>query len=330
MAKPFRSLETNTSETRKDDILRAAITAFVGLTNPGKRDANQIEDLALSILPFTAEATRRFTAAALSEKAQAPLALVKRLCEEPTDICAPLLLRSPVLASIDLVAIIGKMGAEHARVIACRSHLPNAVIEALALVDDEQARDRAAGRLSTGTADPMTALANIKPVSAEAARHLLRQIMVEADDKIPSDSNQLQEPAVPNFLPRETARKLVDLALREQEGLFVTALSDLSGLPFQRALKLIRRPSASELSTLLKSFEIDGPTSYLICSVFYPQITASRTEMRLFLDRLDATSCEAASAMVRDWKAEEISLAVRRAGANSENHSDRDLSLFGS
>lgn len=318
MTKPFRTLESGNPETRKDDILRAAITAFVGLTQPGKRDAIQIEDLTLSILPFTSESTRRFVAAALSDKHSVPPRLARRLCEEPADVCAPILLRSPVLTALDLVSIIGSKGISHARIIANRPFLPNPVIEALALVDDIPTRQRAAEGRTADQKDPLSNLANLKPVSVDAARDLLRQMMVQKDDRVETAPSAKPIQTVPSFLPREAATKLIKLALREQEGLLVTALADMSGLPYPRALKLLRRPSASELTTLLKSFEIDGPSAFLICCAFYPQITASRQDTRLFLDMHDAMDVDEAAAMVQSWKAEEIRLAVRRMGANSD------------
>jgi uncharacterized protein (DUF2336 family) len=325
VTKPFRTLESGNPETRKDDILRAAITAFVGLTQPGKRDANQIEDLALSILPFTSESTRRFVAAALSDKHCVPPRLARRLCEEPADVCAPLLLRSPVLSALDLVSIIGAKGISHARVIANRPFLPNPVIEALALIDDTPTQQRAAEGRAATPEDPLTNLANVKPISADAARDLLRQMMGKTDDAATIPVNEVSGHSVPLFLPREAATKLIGLALREQEGLFVTALADMSGLPYPRALKLLRRPSASELMVLLKSFEIDGPTAFLICSVFYPQITSSRQDTRLFLDMHDALDVDDAASMVRGWKAEEIQFAVRRLGVNTDAAEYRDL-----
>lgn len=318
VTKPFRTLESGNPETRKDDILRAAITAFVGLSQPGKRDANQIEDLALSILPFTSESTKRFVAAALSDKNSVPPRLARRLCEESADICAPILLRSPVLSALDLVSIIGSKGISHARIIANRPFLPNQVIEALALVEDDQTRERASLGMAAHKQDPIDSLNNLKPVSADAARDLLRQMMVNTHQTTEPESKDDGRNDVPAFLPREASTKLVSLALREQEGLFVTALADMSGLPYSRALKLIRRLSSTELATLLKSFEIDGPTAFVICSVFYPQIAASRQDTRLFLDLHDALDVDEAAAMVRGWKAEEIQLTARRLGSNSD------------
>lgn len=321
LVKPFRSLESGNSETRKDDIVRAAVTAFVGLTNTTKTDCNQIEDLVLSILPFISSSTKRFVAAALSDKQSAPALLVKRICEEPADICAPLLLRSPVLMSVDLVTIIAKLGQNHARIIAQRKHLPNDVIEALSKLPDPQVQDRVTKGHVQNVGDPMANLANLKPVSADHAREILRNMMGGTGPAAfeVSPTSDLGKSAVPPVLPREASKKLVDLALRDQEGLFVTALADMTGLPYPRTLKLLRRPSPSELSAVLKSFEIDGPTAYLIASVFYPQINANRTETRLFLDRHDAITVESAIDMVRGWKAEEFALTMVRRGINTDD-----------
>ena len=48
---------------------------------------------------------------------------MRRLADEPVDIAAPLLLRSNALTDIDLIALIGRHGIGHARVIARRPDL---------------------------------------------------------------------------------------------------------------------------------------------------------------------------------------------------------------
>jgi uncharacterized protein (DUF2336 family) len=162
----------------------------------------------------------------------------------------------------------------------------------------------------------MKALANLKPVSADAARKMLLDIMIDTGGS-PKSEAPTSEP-VPAFLPREAAKKLTELALKEQDSLFVTAIADMTGLSFSRALKLLRRTSAAELATVLKSFEIDGPTAYLICSAFFPEITRSRTDMRLFLDRHDAQDCLDAIRMVEGWRADDREDAERRETANAD------------
>lgn len=316
MAKQYRSLENQGTESRKDDILRAAVCAFVALTHPSRRDCNQIEDLALSILPYTNEATKRYVSAALSNSVHAPNALIRELCAQAPQICAPLLLSSPVLSALDMAWIVGTKSREHARIISKRPHLPNIVIEALALLDDPVAQARVSyGNVSkVGELTP-TPHTNLKPISADHARDQLRDIMVAT---FAEDTNVLSSlPASEKSFANASNNHLVNLALHEQTGIFVTALADLSGLPFDKALKLIRRPSPSELSALLKSFDIKANDAFVICSVFYPIIAASRAEIRLFMDRHNALEIELCRDMVRTWKAAEISLAIKKSPSNS-------------
>ncbi|MGL4487956.1 MAG: hypothetical protein ACRCU5_00740 [Rhizobiaceae bacterium] len=320
MAKQYRSLENQGAETRKDDILRAAVSAFVALTQPSKRDCNQIEDLALSILPYASDSTKRFIAAALANSRSAPNALVRRLCEEPGEICAPLLLRSPVLTPLDLTVMVGTKSREHARIISKREHLPNTVIEALALLDDPIAQ----ARVTYGNAYTVAELntknaSNLKPLSAADARERLREIMVATFEGPKSEVTAQVERVADNAAPASNVPgrdQLLKLALHDQEGLFVTALSDLSGLPFTSVLKLTRRKSPSELSTLLRAYGVDANSAFVMCSIFYPAIASNRSEIRLFLERHAKLDTESAKDMVRAWKADEISVTFSKRAAN--------------
>ncbi|RUV08541.1 hypothetical protein EOA86_37570, partial [Mesorhizobium sp. M5C.F.Ca.IN.020.32.2.1] len=99
------------------------MSAFCSLTRPSRREIAQLEDLTLPLFANVSVESRRYVAAALSECEYAPAALVRRLCEEPVDIAAPLLIRSCALSDIDLIALIGRHGLPHARAIARRKDL---------------------------------------------------------------------------------------------------------------------------------------------------------------------------------------------------------------
>ncbi len=108
---------------KAERLFRAAVTAFCSLTRPSRREIAQLEDLTLPLYDSVSAEARRFVAAALSECQNSPAALVRRLADEPVEIAAPLLLRSNALTDIDLIALIGRRGIGHARVIARRPHL---------------------------------------------------------------------------------------------------------------------------------------------------------------------------------------------------------------
>ena len=317
MLENHRTIEGQGKPNRKDEILRAAVSAFVALSKPNIRDCNQIEDLAAPILSIATPQTKRFVAAALAESRSAPVRLVKLICAEPVEICATLLLRTPVLSAVDLVNIIGRQGKLHARVIAQRHHLPNDVIEALALVEDPLVRERVSRKDNVDAGqDGKNPLKNIKPVSVDDAINLLREIMVDSAAPVLANLETI-EPSIEMI----TAR-LVRLALNEEEGLFATAMADVCGVSYGRALKLLRRPSPSELATALRANSVLTGDAYLICSVFYPSIATNRTEIRLFKDRFEAMAVEQASEMLRQWKADEISIELRRKGYNQDSTTD--------
>ena len=109
------------------ELFRAAVSAFCSLTRPSRRDAIQLDDLTLPLFDMVSVDSRRYVAAALSECEIAPMLLVRRLCDEPVSVCAPLLVRSRVLGDVDLIALIGKHGLPHARAIARRPILNLAI-----------------------------------------------------------------------------------------------------------------------------------------------------------------------------------------------------------
>lgn len=319
----FRALEQPGHANRKDEILRASISAFVALSKPNKRDCNQIEDLALPILQYATDQTKRFVCAALAESSSAPVNLVRKLCDEPVEICAPLLLLSPVMTPIDLVSIIGRKGKEHARIIARRSHLPNDVIEALALVDDPKVRARAAG--SFDAADVGTA-SNVKPTTAAQARTLLAQLALSLN-KTESDLPTADHIEDTEISASGVSSKLIRLALHEETGMFATALADATGLSFGRTQRLVKRIASGELLTALRALDVGVDAAFVITCALNPHIGSNKTEIRLFRDRFELLDQDKAVETVRRWKADEISIDFKRRAVNSERAFEKEAVL---
>lgn len=307
----FRALEIQGNSERKDEILRAAVSAFVALSKPVRRDINQIEDLLLPILPFASVAAKRFACAALAETAMAPMALIVALCAESVDICAPLLLKSPVLMPIDLVAIIGRNGSEHARVISCRKHLPNDVIEALALVDDEVVRDRLSDNRQ------QAAHGNTKPANAEEARQALLEL---ATSIVQSGSSLANEAASNALIPVDTTRpeNLVRLALNEKPELLATAMADGLGLTVARCLRFMRRNGTGEMITALKALKLNSDQAFVVLCALNPLTAASKADIRLFRDRFEGMEIDKAMTTVRLWKADEIAIQFVESASNGQ------------
>jgi uncharacterized protein (DUF2336 family) len=311
----FRALEQKGNSNRKDEILLAAVSAFVALSRPNKRDCNQIEDLAHPILPFASEPTKRFICAALAENPHAPANLLRRLCDEPVETCAPLLLLSPVLSAIDMVSVIGRKGKDHARIIARRSHLPNDVIEALALVDDERARGRAAGVASDLPA-AAAQTQNLKPKTAIEARELLAELALSLQTGIDKHVGDTEDEAA--WASKADHAKLVRLALHEGTVLFSTALADATGVSHGRVQRLLRRSESGELLTMLKAINVRVDTAFVIACALNPQVSADKIEIKLFMDRFEQLDQSKAVETIRRWKADEISVEFKRRAVNSD------------
>ncbi len=104
----FRALEdisghrspsnSKAGSSKADDLLAAAISAFAGITRPGRQDMQQLEDLAMPLLHCASTRGKRHAANALAQLEDAPRRLILALADEPVEISAPILLRSPFYA----------------------------------------------------------------------------------------------------------------------------------------------------------------------------------------------------------------------------------------
>lgn len=236
---PLRSNHFRASG-RPDRLLRAAVTSFCSLARPGRRDQNQLDDLATPLLGQVSDDTLRYVAAALSQSPHAPPALSRKLADLPTEISAPLLIRSSVLTAIDLVALIGRHGRSHAVAIAKRADLDErirALIEAIGALDVADHR-------------PPEPLPAAQPERVEAVRDQLRAMMEPSIHNAGGHEVRLRWEGDPG-----TYDKLRATALAGIPALFQTALADGLGIEARRAATLT---DASDISGLLIAFRALG------------------------------------------------------------------------
>lgn len=330
----FRALESTGSQTRKDEIVVAAVSAFAGRSRPTRLDANQLVDLVLPTLPHTNSATRRMASACLSDLPHAPHALVMRLCEENVDVCAPLLLRSPVLQDADLIGLIEKNGVAFARVIARRRILTIKVQGLLLALGD--ATIATIVTADKDAAEPMHPQIKADPAELsgrlEAARAALRNMMREASDEAVAEPGETASAA---FLavsskqetrePGQIGAKLRRTALFPDDKFFVTALADLHGLTFERAKRILQRAAPSELLTALHAAAVPAGDAFVIAVAFFPALARDKQEIALFLTRYESMKREHSTGSVRLWKAEDISSELRSKPANQPALPQRGL-----
>jgi uncharacterized protein (DUF2336 family) len=337
-ARNFRALENASSHTRKDEIVLAAVNAFASRTRPTRLEAGQVEDLVLATLDHTSAQTRRLAAACLSHVPHAPLKLVLRLCEESADICAPLLLRSPVLQDADLIALVEKNGVDFARIIARRLTLTQKLKNFLLSLGDRQLASIVTAETPAEIhpeikADPVQISAKL-----EAARDALRAMMREQVELpvITSAAQEAFEPALPAAdvgpiapsagwseppaQPREPGQVPATLrrtALMGDPSFFITALADAHGLSFERAKRITGRATPSEMIMALHAAGVTTADAFIIVTAFYPSLAKEKSEIALFLIRYEGMVHDQSLSNVRRWKAEEISQALRTKPANT-------------
>jgi uncharacterized protein (DUF2336 family) len=302
----FRALETNSRSDRTDDVFAGAVSAFCSLTRPLRHDIVQLEELAMPLLERASSRAKRHAAAALSESPDAPKALLMALAQEPIEISAPLLLRSPVLAAVDLITLVHRCGLKHARIIARRRNPSPELVRLLQGLDDPAiARALAIGsngpQVAGGqdaVADPgPTGQAHRRPATLGDVRAALRDIMEE------SASAELDD---------EAGGVLLRKALDDNGALFQTALADALGVSFGRSGRIIGSEPGAEFFSALRALDLSMQDAYFLTGLVYGIAEASRDELKAFARSYTAIDRDAARAAVRRWKAEEISQRLRR------------------
>lgn len=292
----FRALEALSgsgkgNSGKADDLLLAAVTGFTGITRPARNDIQQLEDLALPLLENATARGKRHVAAVLSQLGNAPRKLVLALCNEAVEIAAPLLLRSPLLTSNDLVDIIASRGLGHARAIARRSEVDGIVRSLL-----------------ESFADPVI------DRSIAVRRRLMEADAVER----PSPVNSVSPSALPS--PRKwkeehftasTADQMIDTALLIDQAFFRNLLADMLGVTFEQAQAIIGQWPDSRLPIALKALGLSAEASYLIMTAVLGRIDSDRNSLRDFVHFYRSIDRETAIGLVRRGQTGEITALLR-------------------
>ncbi|MBN7762542.1 hypothetical protein JYP52_15470 [Nitratireductor aquibiodomus] len=297
----FRQLASGGEAHRPERLFRAAISAFVSLTRPTRREIAQLDDLALPLYPLIAPETRRYAAAVLSDFATPPPGLLRRLTDEPAEICAPLLVRSPALSDVDLIGLIARHGQPHARVIGRRAHL-NPAIAALVRALSAQAHDDEQTAPSAGSA------------SEADVRDRLRLIMSAANTQAPAARQRNEKP-----LPKvEAASAILRKAVFSSEsGAFEAALTELLGISSDAAREITGFPTYGELIVVLKALGFEDAEAFLLTAAVFPKLFSQRSAIGFFLERYRALSADDARHRLQGW----------RDGTSAPGHADQPVAI---
>lgn len=317
-ASDFRQIAIRAESGKAERLFRAAVSAFCSLTRPSRREIAQLEDLTLPLFDNVSVESRRYVAAALSECEYAPAALVRRLCGEPVEIAAPLLIRSRALSDIDLIALIGRHGLPHARTIARRKDLNPTISDLIRALEKPTLvrvrRPEEVAKAALEIVEPAlidTGRQQAAGIAAENARRRL-QLMMRPDATSAGSS-------VNPFVGLATFAKLRETALTGNAAFFQTALADALDIDFSTARSLTEASSYASLLAALRALDLSEDRAFLITVAVYPTEFPHPQAIRLFLDRYRLLHRDAALDKVRAWKAETLSRAVRGNGHSAAN-----------
>ncbi|TPM09538.1 hypothetical protein FJ940_06660 [Mesorhizobium sp. B2-3-7] len=329
----FRQIAAGTESGKAERLFRAAVSAFCSLTRPSRREIGQLEDLTLPLFDNVSAESRRYVAAALSECEYAPAGLVRRLCEEPVGIAAPLLIRSRAVSDIDLIALIGRHGLPHARAIARRKNLNPTIADLIRALerptlvrvrDPEAEASPAQTAPSKAPAADSAAKQQTPGVGAENARRRLRSMMRTGEEA--------QAAQVDPFTGADTYAKLRETALTGNAAFFQTALADALDIDFSTARLLTANQNYMPLLAALRSLDLSEDRAFLITVAVYSREFPHPQAIRTFLDRYRLLHRDAALDKVREWKALTLSDVVRDAAptnsASREASNSDDAAAF--
>ena len=267
----FASSSSYRAAGKADRLLRAAVTAFCDNARPTRRDAAQLDDLAGPLLACASEETLRFAAAALSETPHAPPALIRRLADMPVEISAPLLLRSPVLTPIDLLALVARHGVPHARAIAGRAGLDERILLLIRSVD-----------IPAETA---------KPSKIEETRQSLRAMM----RPIGGDAPSLRWQGDP-----DAYRKLRSAVLAAAPAVFHGALAGALAIAPATARTIAEDADPARLILALRALGLGAEEAFLVMQCLRP--VRERREVANFLQAWEAVAQEDAARVTAEWR----------------------------
>lgn len=264
---------------KPERLLRASVTAFCSIPRPTRREIQQLDDLAVPLLGSASDDCLRYVAAALSDLAHAPPTLIRRLADHPVDISAPILMRSPVLTSIDLVALIGRHGVPHARAIAGRKGLD----------------DRIANLIRT-----LGVMEESCPDKAEETRRQLRAMMRPTAGSSSPRAVKLRWDNDPGLY-----RKLRSIALATAPALFETALASALDVPLPKTHAILSSGTIADLTAAFRALSLSAEEAFLLVHTLRPGQFSQPRATASFLEGYEALSPKDVASTVERWREED-------------------------
>lgn len=316
----IRQISLQGQNRNADKLFKAAVGAFSALTRPGRLDVAQLDDLTGPLFGSTSDETRRFASATLSVCKRPPPVLLARLCREPIETAAPLLVRSPAITDVELISLIGTHGLPHARAIARRPDLNKAIVDLLRLLQDADI-DRLLGIRRSETVHDSRAANMGAQGPAETVRQRLRTMMLKPDAQ-PEVSQEWYGPDQTSAMAMSA--RLFELALLPDRKMFVEALAGQLGLRSEQVSRLTRAKALWDFMVALRSLHVPGTMAFAIVALTSAEAPFGPEQIRLYFRRYAGIRQDIARERVIRWRNTVETAGVGRSygpAANSDRFS---------
>lgn len=318
----FRHIAVRGKVHKAERLFRAAVSAFCALARPNRNEIIQFEDLTLELFEAQSKDSKRFAAAALSDAAEAPNALIRRLCEESVDIAAPLLVRSGTLSDIDLIALISRHGIAHARAIARRPNLHPTIAALIRALETQQPQRNSPPEKPTMPQDLPARPAHeaVTPAASGAAAERIR-------DRLRGFMAPAGVVAEKSGIPKQLKlfERLKMTALTGNPVFFQTALADALDIEFSVAHSITVSGGYTSLIAALKALNLNDTQAFLLTAAVFPTFFGHAEAIRLFVERYHLMHQEAALEMLRGWRAESAARSLLRTQPLVAGNSDANI-----
>lgn len=325
-ADQFRALEIvsgngHSAHHKTDDLLAACVAGFASLTRPGRYESQQLDDLAMPLLETATPRARRQVSASLAQHDVAPRRLVLALANDSIEVAAPLLLRSPVLTTTDLINIIAERGLSHAHIIARRQPIDPLLVPLLENFNDpiiEQSLN-SEPLIAPINLDHIVRKPDIQSVSSKSSPRVDKVETLLISQPVPAPVNAAQTltdhdiNAMPLYaMARPTlAEHLIENALFIDDSSFLAALAEALDVSYLRAQTIAGTWPNSQLPIALKALGLSAQDTYLILTAVLGTIHGDREQLREFVHIYRSISTEQAMSALRRWRAEDMNDKLR-------------------
>lgn len=303
----FRQIAVGDESVRAERLFRAAVAAFCSLTRPTRLEITQLDRLSHPLFDRVSPEARRFAAAALSDSPHAPRELVLRLAAQPSDVAAPLLMRSPMLNDVDLVGLIARHGLDHAQIIARRRGLNPAIARLVTALSAATSSGEA--QRDTGPA-PRAAPADVSPLPpapshqpAEQTRQALRAIMSGQSAPGPTAKSFADAYHSARGAHALYRRFRASLLARDAAG-FHGAIMAATGIDERSARAIAEAHDYEDLMAILRHIGLDEEQAFLLVSAAAPGRFATTGAIRAFLEDFRRLGRDSASLRIAQLKAD--------------------------